>query len=393
MAAPLFELAQIVQQYSHAYIEKHQPLQFQLRVLNAIAVCRTAALGGHVDACDSCGHVRISYNSCRNRHCPKCQAVKRERWIVAQQQQLLPVPYFHVVFTLPQEINSYCLGYPAPLYNLLFKTSKDTIETFAADRKHLGAIAGMVSILHTWGQNLMLHPHIHMIVPAGGFTLCGNWKHTKNKSKYLFPVKAMSIVFKNKFMQGFLALIKEHNMPLLCADDRRKLYAKSWVVYAKQPFGGPEQVIEYLGRYTHKVAISNHRITAIADGKVSFRYKDYADSGKQKTMTLEATEFLRRFCLHILPKGFRKIRHYGFLSNRCRPAFKQKQLLMGVVPGTKQETTWQIIAQTKLHYDVHQCPCCKKGKMNELLSFDNNGPPAWVVRKVQLQEKGLQKIS
>jgi hypothetical protein len=385
MPTPAFEVAQIVQQYGHAYIEKHQPRPFHLRVLNDIAVCRTAALGGHADACDSCGHVRISYNSCRNRHCPKCQSVNRERWIAAQQKKLLPVPYFHVVFTLPQEINVYCMAHPAPLYNLLFRASKATIETFAVDDKHLGAMPGMVSILHTWGQNLMLHPHIHMIVPAGGFTLCGHWKHTKNKGQYLFPVKAMSIVFKNKLMQGLLILINEHHMPLLSVDERNNLYSKSWVVYAKQPFGGPEQVIEYLARYSHKVAISNHRITAITGGKVSFRYKDYADGCQQKAMTLEATEFLRRFCLHILPKGFRKIRHYGFLSNRCGPAFKQQQMQMGVVPATKQETSWQIIAQTKLQYNAHQCPNCKKGKMEEVLSFDNNGPPQWLINKLQSQ--------
>lgn len=385
MPTATFELAQIVQQYGHAYMEKHQPRSFHWRVLNDIAVCRTAALGGHADACNSCGHVRISYNSCRNRHCPKCQALNRERWIAAQQKQLLPVPYFHVVFTLPQEMNVYCMAYPASLYNLLFKASKATIETFAVDGKHLGAKAGMVSILHTWGQNLMLHPHIHMIVPAGGFTLCGNWKHTKNKGRYLFPVKAMSVVFKNKFMQELPSLITEHHMPLLSVDDRNKLYSKSWVVYAKQPFGGPEQVIEYLARYSHKVAISNHRITAITEGKVSFRYKDYADGCKQKTMSLEATEFLRRFCLHILPKGFRKIRHYGFLSNRCGPTFKQQQMQMGVVPPTKQEANWQIIAQTKLQYDIHQCPNCRKGKMEEVLSFDINGPPQWLINKLRSQ--------
>lgn len=385
MTTATFELAQIVQQYGHAYMEKHQPRPFHWRVLSDIAVCRTAALGGHADACNSCGHVRISYNSCRNRHCPKCQAVNRERWVAARQKQLLPVPYFHVVFTLPQEMNVYCMAYPALLYNLLFKASKATIETFAVDDKHLGAKAGMVSILHTWGQNLMLHPHVHMIVPAGGFTLCGNWKHTKNKGQYLFPVKAMSVVFKNKFMQELPSLITEHHMPLLSVDARNKLYSKSWVVYAKQPFGGPEQVIEYLARYSHKVAISNHRITAITEGKVSFRYKDYADGCKQKTMTLEATEFLRRFCLHILPKGFRKIRHYGFLSNRCGPTFKQQQMQMGVVPQTKQETSWQIIAQTKLQYDIHQCPNCKKGKMEELLSFDNHGPPQWLINKLRSQ--------
>ena len=197
----------------------------------------------------------------------------------------------------------------------------------------------------------------------------------------------MSIVFKNKFMQELPSLINEHRMPLLSVEDRKKLYSKAWVVYAKKPFGGPEQVIEYLGRYTHKVAISNHRITAITDGKVSFRYKDYADGNKQKTMTLEATEFLRRFCLHILPKGFRKIRHYGFLSNRCGPSFKQQQMHMGVAPAKEQETSWQIIAQTKLQFNIHQCPHCKKGKMEEVLSFDNNGPPQWLINKLRSQTK------
>lgn len=390
MAAAEYELAQIVRQFRDAFVTKHQPLRQQLRVLDAIAVCRTAALGGHVDACDSCGHIRISYNSCRNRHCPKCQGTQREKWIDARQQKLLPVQYFHVVFTLPQELNRYCMHYPTALYNLLFACSKSTIETFAADSKHLGAIAGMISVLHTWGQNLMLHPHVHMIVPAGGFTPCGHWKHTKQKGKYLFPVKAMSIVYKNKFMEGLLASITENNMPPLCIADRKLLYNKPWVVYAKQPFGGPGQVIEYLGRYTHKVAISNHRITRIDDQKVSFRYKDYSDGCKQKQLTLEGTEFLRRFCLHILPRGFRKIRHYGFLSNRSGPAFKQQQLQMGVIPA-KPTTGWKMIAKEKLHYDVDQCPCCKKGKMQELLSFDNNGPPPWVVQQLQWQEKQLQK--
>jgi hypothetical protein len=194
MAAATLELAHIVRRYGDAFIEKHQPLQYHARVLNAIASCRTAALGGHIDACDSCGHLRISYNSCRNRHCPKCQGIQRERWIEDRHQKLLPVKYFHVVFTLPQELNRYCLSYPASLYSLLFASSKATIEAFAADSKHLGALPGMISVLHTWGQNLMLHPHVHMIVPAGGFTACNHWKHTKQKGTYLFPVKAMSIV-------------------------------------------------------------------------------------------------------------------------------------------------------------------------------------------------------
>ena len=386
MAAVEYELAQVVRRFRDAFEQKHQPLRRQLRVLDAIALCRTAALGGHADECDSCGHIRISYNSCRNRHCPKCQGSQREKWIEARQQKLLPVRYFHVVFTLPQEINIYCLRYPVALYNLLFACSKSTIETFAADAKHLGAIPGMISVLHTWGQNLTLHPHVHMIVPAGGFTVSGHWKHTKQKGKYLFPVKAMSIVYKNKFIEGLLALIAEHNMPPVSTTDRQMLYNKDWVVYAKQPFGGPQQVIEYLGRYSHKIAIRNHRITAIDDDTVSFRYKDYADGCKQKEMTLEATEFLRRFCLHILPKGFRKIRHYGFLSNRCGQVFKQQQMQMGITP-LKQTSDWKTIAKEKLHFDVDQCPCCKKGKMKELLSFDNNGPPQWLLWKLQLQEK------
>ena len=391
MAAATLELAHIVRRYGDAFIQQHQPLQYHARVLHAIANCRTAAMGGHIDACDHCGHVRISYNSCRNRHCPKCQGTQRERWIMARQQQLLPVKYFHVVFTLPQELNSYCLGYPKPLYSLLFACSKATIETFAADSKHLGALPGMISVLHTWGQNLMLHPHVHMIVPAGGFTACHHWKHTKQKGKYLFPVKAMSIVFKNKMIEGLQQLISEQAMPLLSRADTKKLYNKSWVVFAKQPFGGPEQVIEYLGRYTHKVAISNHRITSIENNAVSFRYKDYADAGKHKEMTLAATEFLRRFCMHILPKGFRKIRHYGFLSNRRSPLFKKQQLQMGVVIKP-QSTEWKTIAKEKLHFNADQCPCCKEGKMMEVLSFDNNGPPGWAIIKTQQQIKTPEKF-
>lgn len=389
MAAAEYELAQVVRRFGHAFVLKHQPMAYHLRVLDAVALCRTAALGGHADQCDACAHIRISYNSCRNRHCPKCQGTQREKWIEARQQKLLPVRYFHVVFTLPPQLNMYCLRYPVALYNLLFGCAKATIETFAADAKHLGAIPGMISVLHTWGQNLMLHPHVHMIVPAGGFTACGHWKHTKQKGKFLFPVKAMSIVYKNKFMEGLLALITEQQMPSLSNTDRQMLYNKDWVVYAKQPFGGPQQVIEYLGRYSHKIAISNHRITGIENDKVSFRYKDYADGCKQKELPLEATEFLRRFCLHILPKGFRKIRHYGFLSNRCGKEFKQQQMQMGITP-LKQTTDWKIIAKEKMHFDVDQCPCCKKGKMNELLSFDNNGPPEWLLRKLLLQQKREQ---
>lgn len=326
----VYELAQVVRLYRESFIAKHAPLKHHLSVLHAIEQCRTGALGGHVDACGNCGHLRISYNSCRNRHCPKCQSTCRERWIEAQQRNLLPSAYFHVVFTLPQELNSYCLHHPKAMYDLLFRCSKETIACFAKDENHLGAQPGMISVLHTWGQNLTLHPHVHMIVPGGGIDDTGLWKQVKGKGKYLFPVKAMSTVFKHKYMEAFVLFLKSSNLVIDKAM-RETLYSKDWVVYAKQPFAGPQQVIEYLGRYTHKVAISNHRISNIENGKVTFSYKDYADGSKQKAMTLDAEEFLRRFCMHILPQGFRKIRHYGFLSNRSRPRLKMQQSM----PSTK----------------------------------------------------------
>ena len=388
MSKPVHELAEVVRQYKTSFIAKHQPLKQHLSVLNAIEKCRTASLGGHVDACNSCGHVRVSYNSCRNRHCPQCQGTNREKWIAARQEQLLPVTYFHVVFTLPQELNSWCMHYPKEMYNLLFAASKQTITAFAQDAKHLGAMPGMISVLHTWGQNLCLHPHVHMIVPGGGITAAGYWKNAKSKGRYLFPVKAMSTVFKHKYMEGFLsrfAGLKTGNKNVE-SSLRETLYNKNWIVYAKQPFGGPAQVIEYLGRYTHKVAISNHRILSIADDKVSFMYKDYADGGKQKTMTLEATEFLRRFCMHILPPGFRKIRHYGFLANANRAMLQVQQKEMGMAAAVTIKKDWKTIAREKMNYDVDECPCCKKGRMITILHFDAHAPPpVWVLKKIAAQ--------
>ena len=282
------------------------------------------------------------------------------------------------------------------MYNLLLAASKQTITAFAQDEKHLGAMPGMISVLLTWGQNLCLHPHVHMIVPGGGITAAGYWKKAKCKGNYLFPVKAMSTVFKNKYMEGFLQLIQTKNSSIQ-QNVRETLYNKSWVVYAKQPFGGAKQVIEYLGRYTHKVAISNHRILSITDCKVSFKYKDYADGCKQKQMVLEATEFLRRFCMHILPPGFRKIRHYGFLANTNRAMLRVQQEEMGVAaaPAIKKDPIasdsyrdgWKTIAKEKMNYDVDQCPCCKKGRMITILHFDANAPPpVWVLKKIAAQK-------
>lgn len=371
-AKPSFELADILLKHQSDFEAKHQPNDYIKRVLNALKHCRTAVLGGHVDGCSDCGHLRISYNSCRNRHCPKCQVSDREVWIAAREQDLLPVRYFHVVFTLPHELNPWCIAYPKAMYDLLFEASAKTIQAFAKDSKHLGAKTGMISILHTWGQNLSLHPHIHMIVPGGGIDTDNHWKPAKSNGSYLFPVRAMSVVFKNKFLEGFFQL-EQLRAAGFDKNLRQQLYAKSWVVYAKQPFAGPKQVVEYLGRYSHKIAISNHRIQSLREGKVTFRYKDYADQGKQKTMSLEATEFLRRFCLHILPAGFRKIRHYGILASRCKPKLKIQQWSMGIKPSPKL-TRKEVLKQV-LNYDTEQCPCCKTGKMIRLMQFDANAPP------------------
>lgn len=372
----LYELASIVKDYRISFEQKYHPLKQHLRVFSAIAHCRTAYLGGHLDKCDNlqCNHQRISYNSCRNRHCPKCQGTNREQWIEARQQDMLPVTYFHVVFTIPHELNSYCLNYPKEIYNILFAASKETMVTLGNDPKHLGAQIGMVSVLHTWGQNLMLHPHVHMIVPGGGFTPAGYWKNAKCEGKYLFPGGVMSKMFRGKFMEKLMLFLSEQKITL-DVTLRKKLYNLNWNVNAKQPFGGPEEVIEYLGRYSHKIAISNHRIKDVKNGIVTFSYKDYADGGKQKLMLLEAEEFLRRFCLHILPPGFMKIRHYGILASRVKPMLRMYQMKMGVLVQNLEKANWKEITKTKLHFDIDACPCCKTGKMIRIQSFDANAPP------------------
>jgi hypothetical protein len=289
---------------------------------------------------------------------------------------------------MPHELNPWCIAYPKAIYDLLFDASAKTIQTFAKDPKHLGAKTGMISILHTWGQNLTLHPHIHMIVPGGGIDENNHWKQAKVNGSYLFPVRAMSVVFKNKLLEGFFQLeqVKQAGFD---NNLRQQLYAKNWVVYARQPFAGPEQVVEYLGRYSHKIAISNHRIQSMDDGKVAFRYKDYADGDKQKTMTLEASEFLRRFCLHILPAGFRKIRHYGILASRNKPRLKLQQRSMGVKPSPKLNRK-EVIKEV-LKFDAEQCPCCKTGKMIRLMQFDANAPPN--EKTLQLIRRQLIKMS
>jgi hypothetical protein len=374
---PAHELAEVVCRYGENFVQQHPLPAHHLRVLRAIQRCRTAALGGHLDACEACGHQRISYNSCRNRHCPKCQATQRERWIQDRTEDLLPVPYFHVVFTLPEGLNALCLRHPVALYNLLLWASQKTLLHLGADPKHLGAKMGLISILHTWGQNLSLHPHVHCIVPAGGITPAGHWKATKSNGRWLFPAKVMSRVYRGKFVEGLKAVARTEHIALP-KELINALYKTDWVVYAKKPFLGPKQVIEYLGRYTHRVAISNHRLRSVDQGRVSFSYKDYRQGGKSRVMSLEAGEFLRRFCLHILAPGFRKIRHYGLLASRLKPRLKQQQMHMGVSMVPKAKRPWQEVIQQATGWDVDACPCCKTGRMITQMYFQAHGPPVGV---------------
>jgi hypothetical protein len=369
---PQTEVADIFRTHGPSYRETHKLPLNQLRTMHAIEICRTAELGGHVDECEECGHTKISYNSCRNRHCPKCQFLKKEKWIEARGKELLPIQYFHVVFTLPDELNLLALRNRNVIYNMLFKAASETLTDCA--RKRLGVQIGSTGILHTWGQNLMDHPHLHYIVSGGGL-LQGKW--ISSRRRFLFPVRVMSRLFRGKFLcflkkafeAGELQLTGEEFPAFL-----GKLYAKEWVVYAKPPFNGPETVLKYLGRYTHRIAITNHRILGMEDGKVSFSWKDYADGNTQKVMTLDAAEFIRRFLLHVLPDGFVKIRHFGLLSNRNRKACLEIcRTLLGVAePEPVSSETWQESLLRITGVDVTRCPLCQgQMKRKEL----GRGPP------------------
>lgn len=332
MNRPPFEVADIVRAHGNNFIEKNRSwlTWFHLRVLFAIEHCRTAALGGHLDRCCQCGHEATSFNSCRSRHCPKCQTNARNKWLVERGKELLPVKYVHVVFTIPHELSWLALQNKKVVYDLLFRASAATLLEIAADPKHLGAEIGFLSVLHTWGQNLQHHPHVHCVVPAGGLSRDHQrWVHPRYP--FFLPVKVLSRVFRGKFIAGLKRAFQQGKLRFPGSVKRlaekkafyaflRPLFRHDWVVYAKRPFGGPEHVLHYLARYTHRVAISNHRIVDFADGKVTFRWKDYAHKSKQRLMTVSAEEFLRRFLLHTLPRGFVRIRFCGFLANRRRSA-------------------------------------------------------------------------
>lgn len=360
---PKFEVADILRLHLDAYFETHHHPLYVHKVLGALQNCRTAALGGHVDCCEECGCVQISYNSCRNRHCPKCQGLEKARWIEARVDELLPIPYFHTVFTLPHAINDWAAWNKKLILDLLFKTSAATLQAFS--ERHWGGKLGITAVLHTWGQALDQHIHLHCIVPGGVLTTDGEQFKTAPHRDWLFPVKALSKVFRGKYLD---ALERAHAKGQLETPPgtsfgalRAALREHDWVVYAKPPFGGPQQVIEYLGRYTHRIAISNHRILDIADDKVTFQWKDYKDGSAIKEMTLDADEFIRRFTLHILPPRFTRIRHFGLLAcgHRAKNLNRAKELL-GLPPltGKKEREPYDVLLLRLTGKDVHVCPFC-----------------------------------
>ncbi len=340
----------------------------QLRVMSAIEACRTAELGGHVERCEDCAHTRIAYNSCRNRHCPKCQWTAAQAWLEAREAELLPVPYFHVVFTLPAKIGAIAYQNKAKVYGLLFKAAAETLTTIATDRKHLGAEIGFITVLHTWGQNLDHHPHVHCIVPGGGISPDGT-RWVPCKPGFFLPVRVLSRLFRRLFLEGLQALYDAGALQFFAgraglreAEAFRAhlapLRKTEWVVYAKRPFAGPEQVLSYLARYTHRVAISNSRLVSMDDGKVCFGWKDYREDGKRKSMTLQAGEFIRRFLLHVLPDGFHRIRHYGLFANGHRANKIQLCRKLLAAPSTLVNRDGEDRDKLTANTDPPPCPCC-----------------------------------
>lgn len=368
---PTHEIADILRSTNLSELTTNS---WQLRTLYAVSKCRTAALGWHIDRCNhsDCGKLHLSYNSCRNRHCPKCQGHQREEWIQKREAELLNVEYFHVVFTLPDHLNELCLYKSALLYGMLFKTAWETLSGFGQNHKFLGAQTGMISVLHTWGSNMSLHPHLHCIVPAGGITGTGKWKNTKSKGKYLFPVKAMAKVYRAKFLDAL------NKMGLLDAPLHEKLTAKKWVVYAKRPFRGPQQVTEYLGRYTHKIAISNHRITDVRGHSVSFLVKNYRKGGNKEICKLSKPEFIRRFAMHIMPKGFVRIRHFGILSTTGKRKYNTT---------IREQIGRVILSVVREPIKLGVCPICKKGKLITIAVSRDRGPPKNLVNQINQQNK------
>ncbi len=383
MGRPKIEVADIFRRYGEAYRNEHDGSlsSAQRRVMKAIEVCRTAALGGHIEECDNdnCLHQRISYNSCCNRHCTKCQSLARAEWIEDRQAELLETPYYHVVFTVPEEIAAIAYQNKEVVYGILFRAAAETLRTIAADPKHLGAEIGFFAVLHTWGQNLLFHPHLHIVVTGGGIAPEGD-RWISCRPGFFLPVRVLSRLFRRlflKLLQKAFDSGKLHFFSSLEALQDRKAFLRhlaparkaEWVVYAKAPFAGPQQVLDYVGRYTHRVAISNDRLLDMENGEVRFRWKDYRDDNRQKTMTLKADEFIRRFLIHVLPNGFQRIRYYGFLGNRYR---KQKlalcRRLLGMpdneVPVAEPSSDYRDRCEELTGSSLWECPVCHQGRMH-----------------------------
>jgi len=391
VARPALEVADIFRAHGPAWRRAnagHVSLG-QLKVMSAIETCRTAALGGHVARCEKCAHTHIAYNSCRNRHCPKCQGAAAKEWLAERETDLLPVPYFHVVFTLPAPIGDIAYHNKAVIYDILFKAAAETLLTIAADRKHLGARIGITAVLHTWGSALTHHPHVHMIVPGGGIALDGE-RWVCCRPGFFLPVRVLSRLFRRLFLER---LVAAHDVGRLqFFGDHAQLAERyaftaylvpvrkaEWVVYAKRPFGGPETVLAYLSRYTHRVAIANSRLIALDDTGVTFKWKDYRAKRRQgaKVMTLAIDEFIRRFLIHVLPSGFHRIRHYGLFANggRAENIARARQLLN--VPATLREPTEADSANAEMPQALsHACPCCG-GRMIIIETFERGGAPRY----------------
>ena len=362
------EVQDILEENYQEYKSKNNVVWYKEKTLKAIIACRTSKLGAHEDVCDECGYTKISYNSCRNRHCPKCQMSQKEKWINAREEDLIDVQYFHAVFTIPNELSLIVYQNQTKMYNVLFKAVSETLLELGWDKKYLGAEIGFMAILHTWGQNMYFHPHIHCIIPAGGIDKLGKWKNSKKK--FFIPVKVLSRKFRGKFLDYMqeekLEFYKSNEY--LNEDTNYKnlisaMYEKEWVVYCKPPFKNARYVIEYLGRYTHRVAISNERILDISNGEVKFKWRDYKDNNKIKEMTISAEEFIRRFQMHILPPHFVKIRHFGILGNRNKSTKLKlcKKLTNTSIVFQKQSTL--DLLKKKLGIDFNLCPSCKKGHL------------------------------
>jgi Putative transposase/Transposase zinc-binding domain len=372
------EVADVFREHADTYLATYGATTAQRRVLRAVENCRTAALGGHVEACDHCDHRRIAYNSCRNRHCPKCQGAACARWMQARAAELLPVPYFHLVFTLPAALSPLALQNPRLLYGLLFQAASQTLLEVAADPRHLGAEIGFLAVLHTWGQNLMHHPHLHCVIPGGGISPSGAaW--VRSRKDFFLPVRVLSRVFRGKFIAGLKRALacdklQFHGALAELADPNNferlidQVVRQDWVVYAKRPFGGPRQVLKYLARYTHRVAISNRRLVSFRGGQITFRWKDYAHGSQSRLMTLPAVEFIRRFLLHVLPTGLMKIRHYGFMANRFRTQkHVQCRRLLQQPDATplepSPEASQDFASSPAADVQARRCPQCGQGRL------------------------------